>query len=234
MSKIQCVGMLLVNSSRSRAYLQMLIKHHLFPAHVILVENNIKKKENIKKFDKDLVEKYFDISEDILDTLMSHRLSYEIVVSQNMNSNEVLRALKKRDEKYFIYSGWSGEILKGDILNTGQNFIHMHAGRLPDFRGSTTIYYSILKENTCTVTALFLNENIDEGRVIKTKDFPKPDDVEIIDYVYDSFIRASVLVEVMRDYVHTGFFETKAQCIDNGETYFIIHPVLKHIAILCC
>jgi len=40
------------------------------------------------------------------------------------------------------------------------------------------------------------------------------------------------LREVLKDYAKSGTFPLKPQDKDQGETYFIIHPVLKHIAIL--
>ena len=55
-----------------------------------------------------------------------------------------------------------------------------------------------------------------------------------IDYIYDPYIRSELLGDVMNDYVKAGKFSIHRQIKQSGETYYIIHPVLKHIAILKC
>lgn len=223
---LQDIGMLLASSSRSKAYLQMLVNHDLIPSHVIIMDD---KKEALMPG-----QRISDTAEQLTEILIKHNISYEIVFKKDVNSKGVISALKRRQEKYFVYSGFGGGILKTEILNIGKRFIHIHAGIVPGFRGSTTIYYSILKEDQCGATALFLNDQIDCGEIIKKRQFSKPQNGKIIDFVYDAYIRACLLLEVMHDYVKRGSFNTEQQNAQAGETYFIIHPVLKHIAILSC
>ena len=123
-------------------------------------------------------------------------------------------------------------ILKQDILTSGKLFLHVHSGSLPNYRGSTTIYYSIINVNKCFATAIFLNEKIDTGDVILTKEYEVPDKATNIDYYFDSIIRADLLLDVIDKYVKTRKIVFEPQESINGETYFIIHPVLKHIALL--
>ena len=61
--------------------------------------------------------------------------------------------------------------------------------------------------------------------------FIPPEDRTQIDHIYDSAARAKVLVETLQEYENTGEFQCKED-LGKGETYFIIHPILKHIAIL--
>ena len=76
-----------------------------------------------------------------------------------------------------------------------------------------------------------MDENLDTGDVILQKYFEKPSH-EYIDEVYDAHIRSETLIEVLkRKLIQKGEFHKQNH---NGETYFIIHPVLKHIAILSC
>ena len=63
------------------------------------------------------------------------------------------------------------------------------------------------------------------------KTFPPPPDRLQIDHIYDSAARAKVLIETLKVYNNSGEFQCKEN-FDEGETYFIIHPILKHIAIL--
>ena len=245
---LQAIGMLLVSSSRSKAYLQILLKHDIKPSHVLMIDHqretllpgqrisDVSQSQEIKdsSVPKKKSQDYFNPEEQLIETLTKHHISHEIIYSQDVNNPHVISALKNRREKYFIYSGFGGGILKSDILNIGKDFIHIHSGLIPSYRGSTTIYYSILNENKCTATAFFLNEHLDSGDIIKIKEFPKPKNGETIDFIYDAHIRSLLLLEVLQEYIKIGAFKRRAQSAQQGETYFIIHPVLKHLAILTC
>ena len=68
--------------------------------------------------------------------------------------------------------------------------------------------------------------------MIRKRTYPAPEDRTTIDLFYDPFIRAELLAEVMEEYAQRGEMPLEPQDTGVGETYFIIHPVLKHIAIL--
>jgi len=53
-----------------------------------------------------------------------------------------------------------------------------------------------------------------------------------IDHSTDSEARAEVLIECLQNYVHSGSWEYELENNLGGETFYIIHPVLKHLAIL--
>jgi methionyl-tRNA formyltransferase len=101
---------------------------------------------------------------------------------------------------------------------------------LPECRGSTTIYYSILIENTCWASAIFLTPGIDEGNVIAVSSSPPPP--ANVDYIYEPYIRAMVLKKALEEYIEKGKFTETRQESEQGNTYYVIHPVLKHIASL--
>ena len=108
----------------------------------------------------------------------------------------------------------------------------MHAGILPEYRGSTTAYYSILQDSYIGATSIFLNEKIDQGDIIYQEKFPMPSNKENIDYVYEPWVRSQVLVKTLKLYIANEGFSLREQSKDKAETYFIIHPVLKHLALL--
>ena len=115
----------------------------------------------------------------------------------------------------------------------GIPFLHLHSGILPTFRGSTTIYYSLLKTAQCGVSAILLSSQIDAGNIIKYKNYSPPDGNCNLDYEYDTAIRADLLVDVMLKYYKNNFkIKSEKQKINSGETYYVIHPLLKHLAIL--
>ena len=76
-------------------------------------------------------------------------------------------------------------------------------------------------------------ENICDWENCKeTGKFKAPLDRTRIDYLYDSIFRSKVLIETLRTYAARGQWEILHEISGEGETYYIIHPVLKHIAIL--
>ena len=76
-----------------------------------------------------------------------------------------------------------------------------------------------------------MDKNLDTGDIIHQKYFLKPDH-EFVDDVYDAHIRSETLIEVMKkELIQKSQFKKQVR---DGETYHIIHPVLKHIALLNC
>ena len=235
------VGMLAVSSNRTKFYLHQMIKYELLPSFVLYMdspsditpeERAIKARANDN--DKAKLPKYngFDMNVSVLDLLADYKIPSRVVPATDPNLDEVVEALKGLKQSIIIYSGPGGAILKKEILTIGKRFLHIHPGLLPQYRGSTTIYYSLINEGTCGATALFLDKKIDAGPVIRKRSFPAPDDRATIDLHYDSFIRSELLIDVLQCYAKTGAFSTEHQEVGAGETYYIIHPVLKHIAIM--
>ena len=77
-----------------------------------------------------------------------------------------------------------------------------------------------------------MDEGLDTGNIIYQRTFKKPKNI-YIDEVFDAHIRSETLIDVLKKELLLKNIN-KAQNPDNGNTYFIIHPVLKHIAILDC
>ena len=232
---LENVGMLICDSPRSRAYLQIMAKNDYMPKVALIMR---KKEDAPKRFNlssNDEKETLFDLNETLTETLNKIKVPYEFCNTKDPNDGRVVEKLKSKKEKYFIYSGPGGVVLRKEILNTKKRFIHVHSGWIPEYKGSTTIYYSILKEGRCGVSAFFMDEKLDSGTVIKRRWFEKPGAGVNTDYYYDSLIRAALLKDILGEYSMSGKFpEEKLDTEKYGETYFIIHPVLKNISILEC
>lgn len=224
------------NTARSKAYIQLLIKNSLLPARCYLLVESEKDFAAPSNCNMDEVtngaEKFFDINESVLQSLQKCDIPYEILGTTDINSKEAIRILNDATEQYFIYSGYGGCILKPELFCLGKRWIHIHAGLLPNYRGSTTAYYSILKENMIGATAIFMNEHIDEGCMIAKEAYSCPHPFVNIDYIYEPYIRAKLLVKILKEYSIKGTFACDLQDQSKAETYFVIHPLLKHIAIL--
>ncbi|MEY8521434.1 formyltransferase family protein [Lachnospiraceae bacterium 38-10] len=227
--------MLASDTARTKAYLQGMIREKKLPAKCIVYSENISKMKNEADSYKESEEdsKYFDVNIPILFSLDKAAIPYILVENKDINSEQIESVLKGLKQKYLIYSGYGGYILKPHLFRLDKKIIHIHAGILPQYRGSTTVYYSFLQERILGATAILLNEKIDEGEIITKELFEIPADAVNIDYVYEPYIRSEVLLKVIDQYLEWGGMILSQKQDERGaETYFIIHPVLKHLALL--
>lgn len=244
--RLNDIGMIAGDTSRSRAYLQALSRNNMLPNYVLVLEHasdkplpgqidksqSNRESEQVVETDECWSEAHFDSTQPIKVLLDELGISYEVSTSKDINDPSVVEILRQRTEGVFIYSGFGGALLRKDVLSIGKHFLHVHGGYLPDFKGSTTNYYSLIVENSLGASAIFMSEEIDGGPVLLRRKFPPPENRQAIDHIYDSGARAKVLVETLKKYVECGGWKFELPANIGGETYYIIHPVLKHIAIL--
>ena len=242
---IDDIGMIAADSSRSRVYIQSLVRNNLLPRFVLVLANKASAvlPGQINSSDFENNNQDVEISHDcwseannnllepIQVTLKASSIEFEQLETTNLHDPAVIKSIQDRPESTFIYSGYGGVILRKELFLLGKNFLHVHGGYLPDYKGSTTNYYSIIADNSIGASSIFLDEEIDSGPMLRRKNFPPPEDRAQIDHIYDSAARAKVLVETLQEYNNSGEFQFKED-LEKGETYFIIHPILKHIAIL--
>lgn len=234
MQIIKNIALLASDTARTKAYIQVLLKNSIVPEECLVFSDDVDKMKIESEEYEDIAEKqrYFSVNEPVLYTLKKYGIDYSLVNNKDINSETMISAIKRLNSRYLIYSGYGGFILKKPLFELGKEYIHVHAGILPQYRGSTTVYYSYLQEKRFGATAIFLNEGIDEGKIILQRNYDVSDEDINIDYIYEPFMRASVLVDVVKEYFMTGEIKTRVQNAKKSETYYIIHPVLKHIALL--
>ena len=220
------IAFLLHPSLRGRAYIQRMIKNDLIPSEILLMDDVSSKIEipsNLEFAD------FYNPYEKPSTTLTDNNIDYSVVSSTNCNDSLVIDQLKNIKSTWVIFSG--GGILQKEILSIGKNFIHVHPGKLPQYRGSTCFYYSIIKESKCFCTGFVMDEKLDSGKIIKSEEFNPPKGVDF-DYVFDPWMRSVTMVNILNDLnfsKEVKLYENKPK---NSEMYYIIHPVLKHISIL--
>jgi methionyl-tRNA formyltransferase len=216
--------MVAADTTRTKYYLRELIRNKFFPTYVLLLLNcdaKLLPGQDSGESESELVE-----------LLKNAGIEYEISPNSDINSNEVLTIISNRVEPVFIFSGFGGVLLGDDVLSSSKKFLHIHGGYLPDYKGSTTNYYSLINENTIGASSMFLTKEIDCGPVLLRKKFSPPKNRTEIDHIYDSEARAKVLIETLEYYVESGSFNFELENNKGGETFYIIHPVLKHLSIL--
>ena len=223
--KLTNIGMIATETSRSLIYLQSLLVSDLIPSHVLLLLDDRDELRPGQLPNSNLVRKF----------LISNGLNHDVLKTGSINHQSVINYLRAPGlPEVFIYSGYGGEILGKEILSLEKKFLHVHGGYLPQFKGSTTFYYSILQENFIGYSAIFLNEKIDSGQILFRRKFPVPATSVDFDHTEDPKMRAKILIELLYEYNKNMLWnETE---IENTKTpyYYVIHPVLKNLAILSC
>ena len=243
--KLSDIGMIASDTSRSKIYLKSLVANDLIPNSVIVLKNLSANHlpgqvsavpflipQDDKKYDKDWSESFYDANFDIEEYLQENHIPFVVSPSHDMNDRETIEVIKSTDEKTLIYSGYGGTLLRSEVLGTGKNFLHIHGGYIPDYKGSTTNYYSVIEDDSLGASSIFLTEEIDGGPLFIRKKFSANIDKQLIDHIFDTAARAKVLINTLQKYLEVGSWEKISKENQTGDTYYIIHPVLKHIAIL--
>jgi methionyl-tRNA formyltransferase len=134
---------------------------------------------------------------------------------------------------FALFAGLPGEIVPAATLESWPPMLHFHPGDLPAYRGSTTLYYALLRNEPITVSALILSKDIDEGPVLMKKRFPVPSTPEEVDGPLDARVRADTLGDILEFWKHNRRLPPPLK-VDNAraQMYYIIHPLLKHLALL--
>lgn len=228
------ISLLMQPSMRSIAYLRAFESLGILPAKVILLEGSIGNKDELIRED-DLFgysADFFNIASDILDSL-DGMCPVVRVASNDINSHQAHEAIFNCSSRYIVFSA-SG-ILKHETFALGKRFIHVHPGLLPQYRGSTCFYYSLLENGSLGSTAFFMDEQIDTGDIIAASKFSvnydfKPGQRLFMDYILDPYIRSMTLKKVLAAYLEKGDISGQPQTPSERPAYYIMHPVLRRLA----
>jgi methionyl-tRNA formyltransferase len=225
--------LLLSKTVRSVAYVQALNNARIQVAEVVLYGDEQQADIHSERSTNPPASDIFcpDISLDLDSSLSETNWPLSRCKPKELDNAELICVVENLSADLIVYSGYPGQIVPKTLLDVAP-VIHIHSGWLPDFPGSTTIYYQILQQQRCGASAILLNETIDSGPILTTKHYPLPAPLTDIDYLYDNMIRADLLVEVLANI--DKYFDSKKKSSQNEQIlpYYIIHPLLKNIAIL--
>ena len=230
------VAFLAADTARSRAYCQAMVSANIKLASVLIVKSPGEHRwgQQTSAVTRPELQGLFVPELDIQLSESAEMLctSVQCIDTGTLNCPEVVEWIKRTSARLVIFSGYGGEIIKQEVLRAGACLLHMHGGWLPEYRGSTPCYYSYLQDKSFGVSSLLLDEHVDSGPIIARQRYPVPPPETDIDYYYDSVIRADLLISTLKRWSEQGDFE---ELIDQkpheGTTYYVIHPVLKHIAL---
>jgi methionyl-tRNA formyltransferase len=228
MRTLENVVLFAAESGRSRAYLDLMLAAGIRPASALFVEIEAPTHAPAQFFHTDL----FDNETPLPHALERADISFTRLRVERLTDPAVTETLGRFREELVVFSGPAGGILRKPFFALRKRFLHVHPGRLPDYRGSTPMYYSLLREGALTASAIFLEAELDSGGLILEREYAPPTDRRRIDLEFDPWMRADTMVAVLEDYATRGVLRGRTQPRDRGETFYIIHPLLKHLALL--
>ncbi|MEM6594820.1 MAG: hypothetical protein AAF672_08505 [Pseudomonadota bacterium] len=226
--------LLACSSARSRAYLEALCHFNLAPGEVIVMgpeTDAARGPETQMRMWEGIFMPSLQMS--LSEICAARGIALRHLPDRDVNAALTRAAVADLDCDLVVYSGVGGQIVSDEVLRLGPPFLHMHSGYLPDYRGSTTFYYAMLNNDLPSVSSILLDPGIDTGPILKRQAYPMPAPGMNVDLLYDTAIRADLLCRTLSSLDITR--ETKPELVqspENGTTYYEIHPVLKHIALL--
>ena len=172
------INLILSNTKRSIEYVKALSKSK-FNVNCVIIYSN----KNINK---------------ILLELKKIKKIQKIIKSKNNRISDTnlsfINYLKKNDKN--IIAAYPGEIINNKKL-LKKKLIHCHPGNLPRFKGSTTLYYSLILKTSVYVSLIEINTKIDSGKILFKKKFKPPKNMQEIEKNYDNIIRAQTLISYL-------------------------------------
>lgn len=227
------VGLILAPSFRSRAYVQMLVARGLRPGLVIHIPGREAEwhgpADVLVNFGANVESLLFRPGEPARATAAQQGWPAHELTNPDVNSPESIDEISALTPHVMVYSGLAKVLLKERLLATGKRFLHVHGGYVPAYRAATAFYFGLLREGRLGESAIWLDEGIDTGPVLM-REWYEPISGLDVDRIQDPVARADLLIRVLRHRCDTGSYpETPTS--GPSETHFIIHPVLKHLAL---
>ena len=201
------INLILSETPRSLIYLNKIIKHKIKINKIILYS---------KKFG----EVYKFINKKNKKNLLIY------CKSNNINSITIDKNLKLNKKNINIISTYPGEIVNNSSL-LKKKLLHCHPGDLPRFKGSTTIYYSLLLKKRICVTIFIMSKSIDIGEIVYKKYFEKPKDIKKIETSFDTNIRALTLIDFLKNKKNINYLNIG----DKFLSYYIAHPIIRQLVL---
>ena len=201
-------NLILADTSRSYMYLKNIIKESILVDNILIYSN--------KKFTK------------LRKLCLKNKLDFLTIKTKSINSKIATKKILSFENKNFIFSGYPGEIVKNEIL-LKKNFFHCHPGKLPEFKGSTTIYYALLLKKDIYCSVIKISDKIDSGEIFYERKFNKPLNKIEIEKKFDDKIRSITICEFLKK---KKFKKIKYKSSKKYlSSYYICHPLLRQLII---
>lgn len=224
-----------VDSLRGRAYINAFLEKGLRPKGIVTIGGNQPFPDSFEAEAEKYgyASKYFNPYVDI-SQLTTQNSTFIETEASSINDPEVQAGLAKCDSDYVLYT--AGGIVSEQTLEASKPFIHIHPGVVPEYRGSTCFYYSLLEKAEVGATAFIMAKGLDEGPIILQKKFKiniplAEDQGHIFDYIVDQYIRMNTLSDVLQLFKDAHDIESFARSQNKGSLApcYVMHPVLRRL-----
>ena len=226
------IVMLCGHTARSSAYIQALEFAGIKPSQTLLYGDS-RSSPHSDRCMHSLNNLQFcpDLKQMPAELLAKSTWQYREVAAQGLDDKSLNREIRESQPDLIIYSGYGGQLVPESVLAIAP-VLHIHSGWLPEYRGSTTLYYEIIASQACSASAILLDNEIDTGNILNRKRYQIPEIGMDVDYLYDNMIRADLLVDTLKSLIKLKNEISELEQTKEGMAYFIIHPLLKHFALL--
>lgn len=219
-------GFLYFPGPRASAYLKVLADLDIIPSTIILMSNG--KSAEQEQYTLDYLH-LAPVLTDLSEFVKKYQVNFIETDVTSINDVALKTLLDQQTLSSWLFSG--GGILKPDLFQSGRKFLHVHPGVLPEEKGSTCFYYSILKKGVVGASAFWLTPELDSGSPVTYSEFTVNLAAEdctdkMMDYWLDPYIRAQVLKKFLQlQYRQTVNYEERVAAAPRA--YYVIHPILR-------
>jgi folate-dependent phosphoribosylglycinamide formyltransferase PurN len=153
------------------------------------------------------------------------------IYCDDLNDTVVVETLQQIQPDMVVFTG--GGLIRTDVLdNSGAGVLNCHMGVLPRYRGMDVVEWAILEDafDQVGMTVHFMDKGVDTGDIIQIKHIKiKPG--ESMKQLRERFepVMCRQLVKACTGYLN-GELKRRAQKIEEGKQYFIMHSQLKRLA----
>lgn len=172
------------------------------------------------------------LDEPLLQTCATSGISHETCDARNVNDAAIADIIRSIQPRVVIYSGFGGQI----VGKPSSRSTTVPAYALRGYTNVPRQHDAVLcapERRPPDSDGTVPDPRIDTGPIVARRTYPKPPAGADIDHQYDSAIRADLLLRVMRTrLLANGMIDAQPQPQVEDPPYYVIHPVLKHLAVL--
>jgi hypothetical protein len=230
------IGLIWFPSARATAYLNILRNMKLAVNVIVIMKNPKGIVEGLVEEAQlnDYANLYFDPGYELAQYVKEFNVQTISTDASNINDKSLSEVIFKHPCQDWIFTG--GGILKPNLFEHNNRYIHVHPGKLPEYRGSTCFYYSLLDNMSLASTAFFMSSRLDDGIDLHCTKFSVNLQITenmplFFDYILDPWIRAVTLRKVLGDYLRGQCKPMDKKPTLSNRTYYVIHPILRNLTI---
>lgn len=203
------------NTSRSLEYLKQIKKNNLIPINLVHLDN---KKKNYENYFKNFSKK--------------NGINYKKFLSETVDDLNVIKYLLNLNHEILVYSGYPGKIIKNLKILKKKIFLHSHPGKLPNYKGSTVMFYSLILEKKIYCSTIVLSPYLDEGDIILKKNYQIPKKISEINGSFDNKIRAQNMVLSLKKLKSNSINNVKKKISKNLYIdYTVAHTLIRSLSL---